>query len=66
MLKRRVFVILLLVVVLTIKLHAQCDPAWDPGCQDEPATVPIPGILYFLAALVGIGAKKIYHARKKN
>ena len=66
--RKKLLIILIFIVLVSISLDAlaQCDPVFDPGCQDEPADVPIPGILYFLVALLGIGLKKIYNARKKD
>ena len=68
--KKKLLWILLFVVLISIRLHAQppdCNPDFEDCSPTDPGgTVPIPGILYFLAALLGIGIKKIYNARKRN
>ena len=64
--KKKFYIVLIFIVLISIKLQAQCDDPFG-GCPDDPGGyVPIPGVLYFLAALLGLGLKKIYNARKKN
>jgi len=64
--KKRIYLLLFLIIIISFKLKAQGDCGPD-GCPDEGGgTVPIPGILYFLFALLGIGIKKLYHARKEG
>ena len=64
--KKKIYIILLFILIISIRLHAQCDDPYG-DCPDDPGGyVPIPGILYFLVALLGIGIKKIYNARKKD
>jgi len=64
--KKKFYIALLFILLIAVKLHAQCDDPYG-GCPDDPGgEIPIPGILYFLFALLGIGFKKIYNARKKN
>lgn len=63
---KKLYIALFFIFILSIRLHAQCEDPYG-GCPDDPGgTVPIPGILYFLAALLGVGLKKIYNARKKS
>ena len=66
--KKKLLVILTLVIVLLLIHNTNCfsqdPPGWDN--EDPGGDLPIPGILYFLAALIGIGVKKLYHGRKKD
>lgn len=66
--KKRIYILLFLILMLTIRIYAQEDPG-DPyggdGPPDPGGTVPIPGIIYFLIALLGIGIKKIRDGYKK-
>jgi hypothetical protein len=62
--KKKLFLFLVLIFIISIKMHGQED--LPPGWEDEdPGNLPIPGILYFLVALIGIGSKKLYDLRKK-
>jgi len=66
--KRFIFIVLTLIFVFLLVHHSNClaqtPDDWEN--QDPGGDVPIPGILYFLVALLGIGIKKIYNARKKD
>jgi len=62
--KKKIYIFLVIIVMVSIKLYGQEDP-WGGDPQDPGGDVPIPGILYFLVALIGIGSKKIYDLRKK-
>ena len=65
--KYKILLFLLLATIFIIMHSSQCL-AQDPYGNDlDPGgDLPIPGILYFLAALIGIGVKKLYHGREKN
>jgi len=63
--KKKYLSLIVLFIIISFTLHGQdFGTGEDPG--DVPDSIPIPGILYFLAALLGIGLKKIYNARKKD
>lgn len=62
--KKRLYIFLIFIFFISVRLQAQDWTDGDPG--DLGGNVPIPGILYFLFALLGIGIKKLYHARKKG
>jgi hypothetical protein len=65
----RCFIALVVVAFfITVKCHA--DSGDDPGGWGDDTSpggdIPIPGIIYFLLAMAGIGIRKIYHGRKHN
>ena len=62
--KKRFLVFLFIILFFVVKIHAQDEP---PGWgDDDPGNLPIPGVLYFLIALMGIGIKKIRDNYKKS
>jgi len=64
--KKKIYITLVFILFISIRLHAQCDDPYGDCPGDPGGEIPIPGILYFLVALLGIGIKKIYNARKKD
>lgn len=62
--KKFVLFAVMLFGVLTLALAQADDPFGDGGPVD-PGRVPLPGVVYFLIAALGVGAKKIYDARKR-
>ena len=62
---KKTYIFLFLLLFLSVNLFAQEDPfGGDPS--DPGGNLPIPGILYFFIALLGIGIKKLYNVRKKD
>lgn len=65
--KKSLYLFLFFILFISVRLFAQCESPYPEDCADPGGYVPIPGVLYFLAALLGIGIKKIYkNARKSN
>jgi hypothetical protein len=64
--KKKILIALIFLLIIAIKLHAQSEDPWGGDPTDPGGDLPIPGVLYFLVALLGVGFKKIYNARKKN
>jgi hypothetical protein len=62
--RKKIYIFLFLILVVSIKLFGQEDP-WGGDPSDPGGDLPIPGILYFLVALLGIGIKKIYNNYRK-
>ncbi len=58
--KKRIYILILFFVLITLKIYGQPeDPYGGDGPPDPGGDLPIPGVLYFLVALLGIGIKKI-------
>lgn len=66
--KKKTLILLLLITAILVfnatHSFAQTPDDWDN--PDPGGDLPIPGILYFMAALIGIGVKKLYYGRKKD
>lgn len=66
---KKIYIVLFLILLFAMKVHGQDDPG-DPyggdGPPDPGGNIPIPGILYFLIAMLGIGVKKIWDVRKNR
>lgn len=56
------FVVILTFSFQSTSLLSQVPGGWE---DQDPAPIPLPGVLYFLIAALGVGAKKIYDARKR-
>jgi hypothetical protein len=61
--KKKKILIILFLLIICFRLYSQ-DAYGDD--YENDIGVPIPGILYFLFALIGVGAKKLYNARHKK
>ncbi len=62
--KKFIVIFLLLFVFGNICNNIYADDPTDWINQD-PAPIPLPGIVYFLIAATAVGAKKLYNARNK-
>lgn len=62
---KKAFSLILVIIAISIitsnSLRAQGD--WED--TDPGGEVPLPGAVYFLLAALGVGAKKLYDARKR-
>ena len=64
--RKKIITLLLLLFIIGFTSTMNCF-AEDPWGEDiDPGgSIPLPGVLYFFIAALGVGAKKLYDARKR-